>query len=123
MNPATVGKEWQWSAKAVHRGLLTQFIFLWFCVTVHLHVVMHDELWPHGPVARIMAAVPPIAPFVLIVGGKVAPAAITGAATLVTAALWVVAVRHPQVTIIRVPARFAVLAYWLLLWFPMALSA
>ncbi len=111
------------TARQVHRSLLRLFIIGWACVALQLHGCLHHEVWPHGPLPRLMAAVPPIVPVVFIVWGKVGPASIAVLGTLITVGLWLVAVRKPAQAFYRIAARFAIILYWLLLWFPMALSS
>jgi hypothetical protein len=109
--------------RAVHRSLLKLYLIFWACVVLHLHGVMHREVWPHGPVPRLMCAVPPISPIVWVTWGRGQEAALSILFTLIAAALWVVAVRHPPEPFLRVMARVAIVLYWLVLWFPMALGA
>jgi hypothetical protein len=116
-------QERQWSARTVHRSLLKLYLVFWLCVVLHLHGVMHREVWPWGPMARIMAAVPPILPVVFIAWGKVGAAFYTSLVTLVAGVLWFLAVRKPQDGSWRVFARLAIVIYWLVLWFPLALGA
>jgi len=101
--------------------LVKLFVILWLCVALAL--LINPEVWPHGPVARAMAAAPPIVPLVFLAWGKAGPAIFTLALTALVVAAWVTAARHSASVGWRVLARIAIVAYWLLLWFGLALSA
>jgi hypothetical protein len=116
-------QERQWSAHSVHRSLLKLYLIFWLCVVLHLHGVMHREVWPWGPMARLIAAVPPITPIMAMIRGQSGPATITMLATAVVAGVWLLAVRKPTQAPLRVAARGAIVVYWLVLWFPIALGA
>jgi hypothetical protein len=117
------GAERQWSAEAVHRSLLKLYVVFWLGVVLHLHGVMHGEVWPEGPMVRVAAAVPPIIPIVFVAWGKAGAAFCTILVTLGAGALWFLAVRKPREDSWRVLARVAIVIYWVVLWFPLALGA
>ena len=107
----------------MNHSLLKLFAILWAVAVLHLHGLMHSEVWPHGVLARILAAAPPIAPVVQLALGNGEAAALTWSATLMASLLWSIAARRPGSKVTRAAARIGIVAYWLLLWFPMALSA
>ena len=105
----------------MHRSLAILFGLLWLLVASNL--LVNPEVWPHGPMARLMAAAPPIVPVVMLLWSKGWAAAITWVLTALVVVGWVAAARQPTSLTRRVLARAGIVVYWLLLWFGLGVSA
>jgi hypothetical protein len=110
------------SSRLVNRSLLKMFIIFWLCAAFHLSVIMHREIVQESPSFRLMGLAPPAIPIVMVMYGKHGAAALTILLTMLVATLWVVAVRRPNLDYFRLLTRGAIILYWLVLWFGVAMS-
>jgi hypothetical protein len=110
------------TSRAVNRSLLKMFMIFWLCAAFHLSVIMYREIVQESPSFRFMGLAPPAIPVVMVMYGKRGMAVLTFLLTALVASMWVVAVRRPSVSYLRLLARATIVLYWLFLWFNMAMS-
>jgi hypothetical protein len=121
MNATPVDHLRPWTSTRVHVSLGKLFVVLWLGVSVLL--LLSPEVRPREFGQYLMVLAPPAVPLVQLAWGRLGVAAMLAALTAGVVGSWVLASRHPSSMLWRITARVVITAYWLLLWFGLALSA